>query len=34
MPMPVKVRFSVIDGAVGGNDVPDELLTTPELGTS
>jgi hypothetical protein len=34
MPMPIKVRLSVIGGAVGGNDVLDELLTTPELGTS
>ena len=34
MSMPIKVRFSVIDGAIGGNDVLDELLTIPELGTS
>ena len=34
MSMPIKVRSSVIDGAVGGNDVLDELLTTPELGAS
>jgi hypothetical protein len=34
MSMPIKVRFSVINGAVGGNDVLDALLITPELGTS
>ena len=34
MSMPIKVRFSVIDEAVGGNDVLDALLTTPELGIS